>query len=224
MVQPLTFPLPPAPTRTRAPVPTSRRWWRLDWREVLPWHFEDARVDVATSDEAQTFMRQHYGDIFGAAEFDGRFLANPMTEAKRRFYDEMDCFAFRVGGAMVGVFVANPSDWSTYYARSTALLPEFRERQIVSRFMRNMEAPLRSVGVERIEAEASPLNMASVRMLTALGYVVTGSSTSERWGVLLRYSKFVSEDAQDVFARQYSAAKSAPARHGRAKNSERSAS
>ena len=34
---------------------------------------------------------------------------------------------------------------------------------------------------------------------------VTGSCSSERWGQLLRYTKFLSDDAQAVFVRQYTA-------------------
>jgi hypothetical protein len=34
---------------------------------------------------------------------------------------------------------------------------------------------------------------------------VTGSVTSERWGVVLRYTKFLSKDASDAFMRQYTA-------------------
>ena len=128
-----------------------------------------------------------------------------VTEAKRRFFAEMDFFVFRVGQDTAGVFVAHPTDWSSYYLRSTAILPHYRERRLMTRFFERLAEPLRAAGVERIEAECSPANAPIIRVLSRQGYIVTGSASSERWGSLLRYTKFLSHEAHSAFIRQYTA-------------------
>jgi hypothetical protein len=200
----------------------SRRLWRLDWSAELPWHFDDARVDAGTSEEAQQFMQEHYGDVFGSPELAGRFMPSVMTDAKRRFFAEMDHFSFRVGREVAGVFMGHPTDWSTYYLRSTAILPKFRERGLMTCFFDRLAPVLQSAGVERIEADVSPMNAAIVKVLSGQGYVVTGSTSSERWGLMLKYTKFLAEDARSTFVRQYTAMKFDKRRNDAALTEERS--
>jgi hypothetical protein len=181
----------------------SNRLWDLDWRRVLPWTFEEVKVESASFEDAIPFMRDHYASIFGVHAGEARFLASPMTEAKRRFCDESDVFLFRVSGRTVGLFLANPADWSTYYMRSVAVLPEFRERRLLTRFMELSYAPLREAGVERIEGECSPANAPMIRMLVGQGFLVTSTANSERWGATVRFTKFLSDEAESVFLRQF---------------------
>jgi hypothetical protein len=185
--------------------PMSERLWNLDWRSILPWHFDDGRADFATPEEAMPFIQDHYAAIFGHKDLTGRFLPSPTTEAKRRFFAEMDYFLFRVDHQVAGILMGHPTDWTTYYIRSAALLPEYRERRVLTRFLERLDGPLRAAGVERVEAECSPANVPVVRLLTAQGYVATASVSSERWGLMLRYTKFLSEEASAAFIRQYTA-------------------
>jgi hypothetical protein len=199
-------PRPPAVLRVeREALPMSQRLWNLDWRSVLPWHFDDGRAEFASAEEALPFIRDHYAAIFGQKDLEGRFLPSPTTEAKRRFFAEMDYFILRVGERDAGIVLGHPSDWTTYYVRSAALLPAYRDRHLLTQFSERLYEPLRASGVERIEAECSPANVPMARLLTGQGYMVTGSVTSERWGVVLRYTKFLSEDAIAAFMRQYTA-------------------
>jgi RimJ/RimL family protein N-acetyltransferase len=189
------------------PVTLSQRWWGLDWRAVLPFDLDDGRAEFATMNDVVPFVKEHYPAIFGAKDVESRFLENPMTEAKRRFFAEMDFFLFRVEGEVAGVFMAHPWDWTSYYLRSTGILQQYRERGLMTQFFARLEEPLREAGVERIEAEVSPVNTPIIRVLTGHGYIVTGQVASERWGLLLRYTKFLSEGASAVFRRQYTAMK-----------------
>jgi hypothetical protein len=127
-----------------------------------------------------------------------------MSEAKHRFCTESDAFLFRVGSRPVGLLLANPVDWSTYYMRSVAILSEFRERHLLTRFMERSYEPLRKAGVERIEGECSPANTPMMRMLVGQGFLVTSTANSERWGSTVRFTKFLTEDSEAVFLRQFS--------------------
>jgi hypothetical protein len=186
------------------PATLSRRLWDLEWQRVLPWTFEEVAVESATFEEALPFIEEHYPSIFGTNGGEARFLASPMNEAKRRFCDESDVFLFRVGRRAVGLLLANPVDWSTYYMRSVAILPELRERRLLTRFVERSYEPLRKVGVERIEGECSPANVAMMRMLVGQGFLVTSTANSERWGSTVRFTKFLREDNEAVFLRQFS--------------------
>lgn len=197
-----------APRRRELDAQTlSQRWWGLDWREVLPFHFDDGRAEFATMDDVLPFMKEHYPSIFGVKDLESRWLDSPMTDAKRRFCAEMDCFLFRVDGEVAGVAMTHPWDWTTYYLRSTGILPQYRERRVITQFIERIEKPLRAAGVERIESEVSPANAPMIRAFANLGYIVTGQVATERWGLLLRYTKFISDDASAVFRRQYTAMK-----------------
>lgn len=208
MAQPDVWPqrtTKPLRRREGEELPLSRRLWSLDWRTELPWQLEGGRAEFATPHGTLPFMMEHYPTIFAQGDLAGRFLPSPMTEAKSRFFAEMDYFVFDVEGATAGVFMAHPTDWTTYYLRSTAILPQYRERHMLTSFFEKLDAPLRAAGVERIETDCSPANVPIVRMLSAQRYVVTGTFNSERWGLLLRYTKFLSPDARAAFTRQYTA-------------------
>lgn len=181
----------------------SRRLWGLCWDTVLPWSIDDVSVEVGTFADALPFIRDHYARIFGEGSAPGRFLSDPMTGAKRRFGDEMDVLAFRHEDSTVGLLMAHPLDWSTYYMRSVALLPEYRDRRLLTRLVERTFSPLREVGVERIEGDCAPTNGAMMRMLVGLGFLVTSTANSERWGAHVRFTKYLRDDAEDVFARQF---------------------
>jgi RimJ/RimL family protein N-acetyltransferase len=184
----------------------SRRLWGFDWAEHTPWQVDDVSVEYVSFTEALPFMEEHWSKIFG--EQYARFLSDPMTPAKRRFCDDMDVLAFRskgdiAHGQTIGLLIGHPQDWSTYYMRGVAILPAFRKRHLLTRIVEWADGPLRAAGVDRIEGECSPANVAMIKMLVGLGYVATGTSSSERWGTLLRYSKFLREEAEEIFARQF---------------------
>jgi len=153
---------------------------------------------------ALPFIEQHYAQIFGAEENGARFLASPMTEAKRRFCEESDVFLFRTGTQTVGLLMGNPIDWSSYYIRSTALLSDYRGRNLGPMLVELLSSTLRAAGVERLEADVSPTNLSSMRGLCLdLGFVVTSTSLSERWGGLIHLTRLLSEEASTVFHRQF---------------------
>ena len=183
----------------------AKRLWDLDWTRVMPWTFDEVIVEYGSYEDALPFIQKHYPEIFGTSPGEARFLPQPLTEAKLRFGKEMDVFLLRDSNRIVGVIMAHPSDWTTYYLRSAAFLPDHRHRHIGRTFLENICAPLKAVGVERIEAECSPTNMTMVRLLTHQGYVLTSTTSSERWGFVARYTQFLDEEAETIFRRQHCA-------------------
>jgi ribosomal protein S18 acetylase RimI-like enzyme len=179
----------------------SQRIWGLDWAKVLPWSFDDATCERGTFEDALPFMQEHYPSIFGVDS--ERFFIEGMTGAKRRFGDEMDVFVFRSKGTTVGIALAHPTDWATYYVRTLAFLPEYRERGWASDFAAKICEPLREAGCDRWEAECSPANTAMMRLLVRQGFLITGTVNSERWGHMTRFTRFLRKDAENAFRRQF---------------------
>jgi hypothetical protein len=199
----------PSDSLAAAPSPrvTSRslssRLWDLKWKRVLPWVFEDVSVEPAGFEDVLPFVQENYARIFGTQSGEARFLSDPLTETKRRFGSEMDVFQFRAPEGVVGVLMSHPTDWTTYYMRTVAILPEYRERRLLTRFMERSYEPLRAAGVERIEGECSPANLPMMRMLVGQGFMMTSTANSERWGYVARFTKFLREEAEMTFLRQY---------------------
>ena len=199
MAQPAEVVTPALAHRSRGALTLSQRWWGLDWAPHLPWRFDDVVVELGSTEEVLAFVRDHYAAIFDIEGDSPRFFADPMTDAKLKFSQEMDMFAFRHDGACIGVLLAHASDWSTYYMRSGGFLPAYKGRQLLGRCFERMFAPLRDAGVVRVDADTAPSNHACVRMLTRLGFNTTGMVNTERWGALLRMTKFLHEDALHAF-------------------------
>jgi ribosomal protein S18 acetylase RimI-like enzyme len=179
----------------------SARLWGLDWDLVTPWTFDGVEVVMGTFDDATPFVEAHYPTIFTA--HGTRFLADAMSPAKQRFLEGMDVFLCRADDRIVGVLMGHPLDWSSYYMRSAALLPEYRDRRVLTRLVEAMYAPLAAAGVERIEGDIAPTNLPMVKMLTRLGWIPAGTLNSERWGATVRFVRYLRAEAEDVFARQF---------------------
>jgi hypothetical protein len=208
VLSPLPPPTPSAATRPAATL--SQRLWDLDWTTILPWQLDDdVTIHPGRFDEASEFARAHYPRIFGTG--DGRFIVEPTTPAKKRFGAEMDIFLFhsrsiaREHGddGIFGFFCGHPSDWSTYYLRSMAFLPECRRKHYGSAFFSRICEALGHAGIARIEGDTAPTNIAVGRILSKLGFIVTSTVCSERWGMLLRFTKFLESDLGASFTRQF---------------------
>jgi len=186
--------------------PTSRQLWSLDWTTLCPQPLNltgselAISFDLASSDDVENFVVTHYPAIFRVAHSATRLLPESNGPAKRAFLELSDRFAFRCGGATVGVLVGNPIDWSSYYWRTVAFVPRLQGRGVLAAAMALTEPLLAAAGVERIEGDVAPTNTHQLRALQRLGYTITGHATSERWGVLLRLTKFLHPIGAKTFA------------------------
>ena len=196
----------PVVSARREPVTRmSERYWGLTWPTtghggltVVPVPFE----------ACLPFMTAHYAHLFESEP--DRFFEEKMTDAKRRYLAEADCFLFQRDGKDVGLCVCDPSDWSSYYIRTYSLLPEVRHGEFSMSFLRYMFERLRAVGVKRVEADTAPSSLAVQRALTGLGMLITHTVASERWGLLLHLTGFLDEDAERAFRRQFLQGSSVP--------------
>jgi len=176
----------------------SERLWGHDWAS---WTHAGVNAELGSFADAKPFIAEHYPTIFATEP--NRFLEEKLTAAKLRFLDECDVHIFRADDKVVAIGLGHPTDWATYYIRTFALLPEYRDRGIVRAYVENVAAQIAPLGAERIEFDTSPGNVPMNRAFLRLGCVVTGSLNTDRWGTLLRYTLHLSGEAKRVFKSQY---------------------
>jgi RimJ/RimL family protein N-acetyltransferase len=182
----------------------SSQLFGIDWAAHLPFELAGGvRLEVASVEEMVAFVAAHYAAIFGTNTTDRRFLVEASTPAKARFLRMSDRFVFRDRERVVGVLVGQPLDWSSYYWRTVAFVPDFQGRGLLAAALEHTDAVMREAGVARVEGEAAPNNHRQVRLLMRLGYCVTGSCNSERWGTVLRLTKYLRPEAEDCFMTQF---------------------
>ena len=206
-----THPRAPSPARGAvaeggAPGVLSRTLWDLDWAAHLPHRLTEDGVTVFWSsfDEALPFIRDHYAEIFHEGDGEAPFATREGGAAKARYYRAAgDFFEIKHEGRTVGLLIGTPVDWSTYYLRSAAAIPEYQGRKVCHRFFPRLFELLKGAGVHRVEADTSPANMATMHLLTRMRFNVTGTLMTERWGAHVHLTKFLDEDAESTFLRHY---------------------
>lgn len=194
-----------APRSDRRPLePLSRTLWGLDWSDHLPVELPGGvTVHASSYDRALPFISEHYAAIFQEDD-QSPFCTSRVGPGKERYYRVAgDFFEFKRGERTVGLLVCTPVDWSTYYIRSAATLPEEHGSRAIQRFFVPLFEKLRALGIQRIEADTSPSNCVTILNLVRMGFVVSGTTLTERWGAQTRLSLFLDDECDRVFVRQF---------------------
>jgi hypothetical protein len=192
------------PSQRRARQSLSSLLWGIDWADHLPLELRDGvAVHQRSYDECVPFVRDHYARIFHE-DGSNPFSCSRIDPAKERYYRHAgDFFSFELGGQMIGLIVGSAADWSTYYIRSAAILPEHLGKRLLPSFLPRMFEILKSAGLERVEADTSPSNLAVIAILTRMRFNVTGTVLSDRWGAHLHLTRFLAPDREGVFLSQF---------------------
>lgn len=181
----------------------SRDLWNLDLSVGLPRVLSSSGV-TATVGELQTtqeFLRREFPTFIESMPL------TPKESAAKAAYFLATCdfIELRHDGLTVGAIIGEPYDWSSYYVRVYALSRTYQKPSLTRRFVREcLMAPLAAAGVKRIFADTSPTNIPMCRGLSEDGFVVTGNSLSERYGPMVRYTKFLCSEAEQAFVSQFS--------------------
>jgi hypothetical protein len=195
---------PPPPSRPSPRPISAASLWGIDWDALLPLRVtSDVVARRSSYEECLPFVRDHYAAIF-QEDAASPFSTSRHTPAKERYYRlSGDFFEFVAADRTVGLLVCTPVDWSSYYVRSAAVLPEYSGRKLIQRFLPSLFEALARAGVERVEADTSPSNMATMHLLTRLRFNVTGTVLTERWGAHVHFTRFLDEASEHVFLRQF---------------------
>ena len=193
--------LPPRPTQ-------SLQLWGLDLSAGLQKRLSNDGVLAVPGDfnRIVMFLRQNYAMF--SEESQGADPSAIIQRSKHSYLSTAcDLIELRHNGATVGVMIGAPEDWSSYYVRMFAMLPQYQRPGLTRRFVREcLFEPLARGGVERVVAETSPANIAMSHLFTELRFCVTGNVLSDRWGPLIRYTKFLSPACEAEFLRKFGGA------------------
>lgn len=188
------------------PLTLSTKLWSIAWDELLPYQFQgtDCYFDLSSFEELKDFLGTNAKSLFTDNEMTQRFLGNEPSPLKNKFYNEFaDVFAYKVNEKIVGVFVANVLDWSSYYFRYTNIHPDYRGHQFTERSIKFLIQILKDHGVQRICLDVSPSNTEQVQRLSKLGFFISGNTFSERWGVNIAMTKYLDPKYEQVFFDQF---------------------
>jgi len=188
-----------------AAVSHSQRMWGFSLADTLPRVLTRDGVTAVAGDYARIggFLASEFGMFHEESQgADPDYIVrNRKSEYLR---EECDLIELRHADDTIGVFMGAPEDWSTYYVRIFALRRSFQRPAMTRLFVRDcLFSPLSEHGVERICADTSPANIAMSHLFTELHFHVTGSQLSERWGPLIRYTRFLSPACEAEFLRKF---------------------
>lgn len=182
----------------------SARIWGLDWQAHLPLRLSgDIFVEESSYEECARFAAEHFQRIY-AGSAGSPFLWLDPNPAREFYYRTVgDFFSFKEQGKIIGIHVFTVHDWSTYYIRNTAILPEYQDRKLFQQLYERLVASMRGTSVERVVAETSITNPRVIHLLQKVGFIQTGMNLSERWGSMVQLTHFISDRHAGVFARQF---------------------
>ena len=197
--------------KVRYDVPERRRLseeiFGLDWNRILPFRVESAAAEILPADSAEVagFLAENASTLLGSRG-SGSVIGFDPGPRKRDYCDRVaDGFKVVREGRTVGVVVAEPSDWSSYYVRYMSVLPDRRGQGLVSGFVDLFTSVLPRHDVDRLETDISASHLAQIQRLVGLGFYVTGNNQSERFGSLVRMVRFLSVRCERAFQDRFCA-------------------
>lgn len=185
--------------------PLSQQLWGADWRAPMPWTLTSSGVVAVESvaGRCHDFVCTQFPGLHEAPA--GAAAQRPPSVAKARYVSLNDNIELRHGEQTIGVFIGAPEDWATYYCRILCIDRAHRSPMMIRRFCNRLFEQLTAVGVERFVAETGPTNTAMNGLFNKLGFVVSGQRLTERWGPLVRYTKYLDADYGDRFVSRFGA-------------------
>jgi hypothetical protein len=190
----------------------SDAFWSLDLTRDLPRTITKDGVEVMPGEFDR--IRDFLARTFPTLTEEGLASAplDPSLARAKRWYlgHACDLLELRKNGETIGVMIGAPEDWSTYYLRVYAVAPKHQRPILSRRFAECVVGPLVACGVQRIVTDTSPTNASAALRLSEMQFRVTGQQLSERYGPLVRYTKFLDPAAEAAFVSRY--AGSAPPR------------
>jgi hypothetical protein len=194
-----------APSVTQPTATLSTKLWGLELCRDLPRVLSSDGIEATRGDltRVRSFLAEEFPS-FGEETL-GAQPSAAILDAKRWYlHAACDAIELRHHGNTIGVFVGAPEDWSSYYIRIFAVVQAYQRPALIRRFGREcVFGPLAEHHVERVIADTSPANLAMSRCFTELHFHVTGHQLSDRWGPLVRYTRFLDPACEAAFMRRF---------------------
>ncbi|MBF0313738.1 MAG: GNAT family N-acetyltransferase [Oligoflexia bacterium] len=180
----------------------TRKIFKIEWRNYFPDNdkfFEEYGFRVGGELEALAFLKRSQQNAIG-----NNFFYNSSNEYKSDYYKYViDHFVFTYRDEIIGYLSGNVYDWGSYYLRYCLIEKAHRGKNLFEAAAKRVIEILEQHQVERIEAHISVNNQKQMIRLCRMGFSVSGTVATDRWGVLTSLTKFNNNKANEVFNTQF---------------------
>lgn len=192
--------------RTEGTSSFSRKILRIDWNRHFPYSLRQPGcvVELSHFESCSQFIEKNHSRVYEQNLWGTSFPNEKIGDSKLRYYQEVgDFFQFQVRGECVGVFIGTVTDWSSYYLRYCAILPEHQGQGFFQEMVKHLLATLELYGVQRVEGDVSPSNLVNIHIFNKLQFNVTGLRLTDRWGAMIHFCKFLNRSPENLFLDQF---------------------
>lgn len=180
--------------------------WGVNWKNYLPCSLGSSDYKLVFTDSKEFFKlkKSELSFLITSEETTDQFLKEINKVEKNNYLENVsDFFIIKKNQVIVGLVICELMDWSTYYLRYIFLDPNHRGQELTKSFVIFIEKILSNFNVDKLVCEISPINSAQIIRMSELGFICTGNTLSERFGTLIKFTKFLKPDPLKVFGQQF---------------------
>jgi GNAT superfamily N-acetyltransferase len=165
-------------------------------------------IVVADKKTVREFLNKHFEAVFPkSSNALPTLLINKERESaiealvKDSGYDSLhqEHFLFTFKGEPVGWSTGETADFMTYYMRNSGIIPEHQNKKLYSQFLAHFADYIKEIGYERLTSQHKADNSEILITKLKAGFVISGMDFDERWGALVRVTKFLHADRESAF-------------------------
>lgn len=180
---------------------------KLDWKYFFPLklNFDSPNlcINLISYNTAREFIVNNHKANF-SSEFESAFSSIEITPHKDSYYEfSCDHFGYFDGDSLIGVFIAEIEDWSSYYIRYVSILAQYQSLGFATTTYNYLTEILQDYNVKRLTIDVTPSNFPQMQSMLKSGFICTGMSNSDRWGQLMHLTKYIDEKALGSYTHQY---------------------
>ncbi len=184
----------------------SQELWNVDWSRfengiALKGDFVLTKISFQ---ETLSFFQKNSKKIQRSDNSENPYYKEGFLPYKQKYFEYLgDCFGFYKNGNLIGVSLCAPTEWCTYYIYYISILPKFRGSELTLQWLEQLEKTLRPTILSKLEADISPNNVHNVQRVSKFGFLNCGVKITERFGTLIRFVKYLKDDQEELFQRNF---------------------
>ncbi len=178
--------------------------WGIIWEEYFPLKIGDYSIEVSSQKEFNEIKNASESFIVSSENSNDTFIKELSSVAKFKYLEmASDFFKFKYKNEIVGVVVCEAGDWSSYYLRYIYIDKNHRSNKLTIEFVNAIESVLRNYKVDKVICDVSTGNLSQLSRMSDLSFICTGNMLSERFGAMIKMTKFLDEKSLHVFTSHF---------------------
>ena len=166
-------------------------------------------IEVATRESVYEFINENIAKVFPGRD-PARSFRRP--ESRQVVFRELlgnylrlhhEWFIFKFNNEVVGWFIGEAEDYSTFYMRNTGILPDHQNRGIYGEFAKHFFSYISELGYERISSQHKITNQKILIKKLKMGFIICNLELTEDWGPMVKLVKLLPDDRRDFFIKSF---------------------